>query len=166
MSRIMLLGVLLMPEELVVSVMGHKLMAMQHVSRYHEAANVIEEQDRRIEELERELAEARSVITDGFPDDLRQRILELGPVEWGAVGPQIAEKHIHDFIDTLEITRKEFNLPVKTELHGVYTEGENKIVCHTGTSPNSASHARIIVALLNWLYQKLTPATAPEEVKP
>ncbi|AQQ02398.1 hypothetical protein B0E33_01335 [Roseibium algicola] len=100
-----------------------------------------------------------------IPDDIVERLLAVGPVEWGETATQSDEEHINQFRNTLNLTRDNFDLPDETALQGVYLEGSETIICHTGPSPNSAAHARIIVATWNHLLE-LAKAQLAAEAKP
>ena len=92
-------------------------------------------------------------FTMELPDDLTQRLLEAGPVVWGHTGPKFDVDHIADFTDTLRKTKEYFGTTDDaTDLQGVYLDGTEIVVAHTGTSPNSAAHARLIVGLWNALH--------------
>lgn len=85
-----------------------------------------------------------------IPDELKRRMIVVGKIEWGAVGNKTDEQHLADFADTLRITREHFQLePGNHALNGCYQTGTETVVCHTGTSPNSAEHAKIIAGLWN-----------------
>lgn len=92
------------------------------------------------------------------PDDIEARIKEAGPVVWGLVGPKSDEDHLTDFASTLRLTREHFATEGDVELHGLYLDGTEIVVGHTGVSPNSPVHARILVGLWNALHSELTKA--------
>lgn len=84
-----------------------------------------------------------------FPHDVIATLLAIGPVEWGRSFEQPDEKHVSDFVDTLRITREHFGTQGETAIHGVYLAGTNTVLAHTGSSPNSPQHARILVGAWN-----------------
>ncbi|ASY62468.1 hypothetical protein SJ05684_c10100 [Sinorhizobium sojae CCBAU 05684] len=87
-----------------------------------------------------------------LPDDIIERLLAVGRVEWGTSLYQADEKHVEDFRDTLRITREHFATEAdETAIHGVYLEGTGTVLAHTGNSPNSPQHARILVGAWNQL---------------
>lgn len=86
-----------------------------------------------------------------LPQDVVDAVLSIGPVEWGATDAQSDEKHIADFANTLRLTREHFATEGNAALHGIYIAGSNTVVAHTGTSPNSPQHARILAGAWNCL---------------
>lgn len=90
-----------------------------------------------------------------IPKEIAERILAAGPIEWGATDKQTDEQHVADMARTLELTRKEFATEGERELNGVYLKGTNTVLAHTGTSPNSPMHAKIITGLWNQLHSAL-----------
>jgi hypothetical protein len=88
-----------------------------------------------------------------LPKDVADSLLAIGRIEWGATEAQSDAKHVSDFKRTLKITRKHFGTEGDVALHGVYIAGENTVVAHTGTSPNSPQHARILVGAWNHLVE-------------
>lgn len=102
-----------------------------------------------------------------LPDDIISSLLSIGRVEWGSTAEQSDEAHVEDFKNTLRLTREYFKTGEIQALHGLYLEGENVVVCHTGTSPNSPQHARILAGAWNQLVDLAEAsarenATAPE----
>lgn len=106
-------------------------------------------------------ADAGVDALDGIPDMVRDHIISMGRVEWGAVAPKPDAQHLSYFKDTLDITRANFGLKGDQSLNGVYLDGTEVVLCHTGISPNSPENARIIVALWNYLHDKIK-AAAPK----
>lgn len=79
----------------------------------------------------------------------------MGRVEWGSTAEQTSERHVADFAKTLRLTREYFNLEdVPVSLHGLYLEGTETVLCHTGTSPNSGMNARALAGAWNWLVEQ------------
>jgi len=106
----------------------------------------------------REAGEAAAPVQDvvGFdlPADIIESLLAIGPVEWGVSLTQSDEKHASDLLDTLRITREHFGVTdEETGIHGVYLEGTGTVLAHTGMSPNSPQHARILVGAWNQLVE-------------
>ena len=104
-----------------------------------------------------------------LPDDIANAVLAVGEVEWGKVGPKTDAEHLEHMASSLRITRDDFGTPEKTDCHGAYAIGSEKIICITGTSPNSASHARAIVGAWNHLVgvaraQNAVPTTSPSAI--
>lgn len=90
-----------------------------------------------------------------IPNDLETRIRAAGPVQWGQTGAKPDAEHLAEFATTLSETRKYFATEGDAELHGLYLDGTNFVICHTGVSPNSPLHARILTGLWNALHDQL-----------
>lgn len=104
----------------------------------------------RSEALEAEVKRLREAFV--LPQDVIESLLAIGPVEWGVSLTQSDEKHASDLLDTLRLTREHFDMPVEeTGIHGVYLEGTGTVLAHTGMSPNSPQHARILAGAWNQL---------------
>jgi hypothetical protein len=89
-----------------------------------------------------------------LPSDVIETLLAIGPVEWGRTHNQNDGKHIDDLENTLKLTRQHFGIEVKeTTIHGVYLAGTATVLAHTGMSPNSPQHARILVGAWNQLVE-------------
>lgn len=86
-----------------------------------------------------------------LPQDVVDSILSIGPVEWGSTDAKSDEKHVEEFANTLRLTREHFSTDGDASLHGIYIAGSNTVVAHTGTSPNSPQHARILAGAWNCL---------------
>lgn len=87
-----------------------------------------------------------------LPADIIESLLAIGPVEWGQTHTQTDGKHIDDLEDTLKLTREHFGIEDKeTAIHGVYLAGSGVVLAHTGMSPNSPQHARILAGAWNQL---------------
>lgn len=98
------------------------------------------------------LMEASMPGTYDLPADIVESLLAIGPVEWGQTHTQTDGKHIDDLEDTLRLTREHFGIEDKeTAIHGIYLAGSGVVVAHTGMSPNSPQHARILAGAWNQL---------------
>jgi len=75
--------------------------------------------------------------------------LKIGRADWGSTGELSVEEHKAHLVASIENTAKSFEQTGPQAMHGVYIEGTNTVICHTGTSPNSPNHARIMAALWN-----------------
>jgi len=51
-------------------------------------------------------------------------------------------------------------------MHGLYIGGSDTVLCHTGTSPNSPTHARILTVLWNRFVEEAAIANTPTEERP
>ena len=102
---------------------------------------------------------------DDVLEQMFQAALTIGPVEWGATAEKPAEDHAKDMIRCVDNTAASFNQEGDQSMHGVYIAGSEIVICHTGTSPNSPTHARILTALWNRfieeaeMYMKLKETT-------
>ena len=90
-----------------------------------------------------------------IPEDIAEHVLRMGRIQWGLSGPKSDEDHLADFASTLRLTREHFETVGDQELHGCYLNGTETVLCHTGVSPNSPIHARILVGLWNQLHDTL-----------
>lgn len=98
------------------------------------------------------LMEASMPDTYDLPADIIERLLAIGPVEWGQTHTKTDGKHIDDLEDTLRLTREYFGIEDKeTAMHGIYLAGSGVVLAHTGMSPNSPQHARILAGAWNQL---------------
>jgi len=94
-----------------------------------------------------------AVEQQGIPPAIVEQVLTMGRAEWGATVEQVSEQHIENFTKTLRLTRERFNLDdVPVALHGLYLEGTETILCHTGTSPNSGANAQALTGAWNRLH--------------
>lgn len=102
---------------------------------------------------------AHQPLTPTLPADVVETLRSIGLVEWGRSFEQPDEKHVSDFVDTLRITREHFGTEGETAIHGVYLAGTNTVLAHTGSSPNSPQHARILVGAWNHLVEQAGAAS-------
>lgn len=99
-----------------------------------------------------------------IPADIVKSVLALGRAEWGAVKAKPDSEHVSDFISTLRLTREHFDLgDDDRQMHGLYVQGTDIVLCHTGISPNSSQHARALVGAWNRLHDE---ALAQAKQKP
>jgi len=90
-----------------------------------------------------------------IPSHIAEQVLSMGRAEWGATSEKTSAEHLADFENTLRLTRENFNLEdIPVQMHGLYLEGAETILCHTGTSPNSGANAQALVGAWNWLYDQ------------
>jgi hypothetical protein len=75
--------------------------------------------------------------------------LIIGRAEWGATKPMSMTQHKIHVGNSIKITNENFEQEGPQKMHGLYLLGSNTVLCHTGTSPNSGTHARILAALWN-----------------
>ena len=101
-------------------------------------------------------AEERASLT--IPSDIAKAVASIGQVEWGATDEKYAAGHAASVQKSVEMTAVYFNQTGPQPMHGVYIKGDDVVVCHTGTSPNSGQHARAIVGAWNFMLQHARPA--------
>lgn len=87
-----------------------------------------------------------------LPAEIRAALLDRGKVHWGATAAKPDAEHVENFATTLQLTRAHFGTEGDQQLDGVYLQGTDIVICHTGTSPNSPIHARAITGAWNYLY--------------
>jgi hypothetical protein len=76
----------------------------------------------------------------------RLLVLFQDPI-WAATAEQTDQMHLTDYCETLDKTRKHFNLPEETPMHAVMGKGD-VIYAYTGNSPTSADRAKAIVGFI------------------
>ena len=81
--------------------------------------------------------------------EMQQAALAVGPVDWGATHEHDSQGHADHTKTSVEITAETFGQEGLVRMSGLYLTGTGTVLCHTGTSPNSATHARILTALWN-----------------
>jgi hypothetical protein len=100
-------------------------------------------------------ARVKALEALNIPHDIQEQVLAMGRAEWGATEAQSADEHLADFAKTLRITREHFNLEdVPVQMHGLYLEANETVLCHTGTSPNSPANAQALTGAWNWLFDQ------------
>lgn len=102
-------------------------------------------------------------ITLHVPKEIRTRLLKAGRVEWGATDKLTAEQHLEHLHSSLEWTANHNGTIGAVAMNGVYLEGEEIVLAHTGTSPNSPTHARILTGLWNGLHDAVAALEATHE---
>ena len=97
----------------------------------------------------------RVVALEEIPSHIAEQVLSMGRAEWGATSEKTSTEHLADLENTLRLTREKFNLEdIPVQMHGLYLEGAETVLCHTGTSPNSGANAQALVGAWNWLYDQ------------
>lgn len=86
-----------------------------------------------------------------LPADIVAALISIGRSDWAATAAKSDEEHTKGFANSLRLTREHFNTEGEQELHGVYVKNSGTVICHTGTSPNSAIHAQILTGAWNWM---------------
>jgi hypothetical protein len=96
-----------------------------------------------------------------IPRDVVEQVLSMGRVEWGATERMTSEGHLESLKETLRKTREHFNFEdVPVAMHGLYLEGGEVVLCHTGTSPNSGPNAQALAGAWNWLHDQCATSQA------
>lgn len=88
-------------------------------------------------------------MSDATLLEMQKAALAIGPVEWGMTHEHTAEEHAVHVQKSVEITAEHFAQEGPQKMHGLYVAGSETVIGHTGTSPNSPTHARILTALWN-----------------
>lgn len=86
-----------------------------------------------------------------IPREIEDLLMTLGKVEWGATAPLDAEGHAESVRKSVEATAQHFNQTEPQPMNGLYLVTTDVVVCHTGTSPNSANIARALTGAWNRL---------------
>jgi len=106
------------------------------------------------------------VLLEAIPSDIVEQVLRMGRAEWGATEELTSEGHLANLETTLRLTREHFNyadIPVK--MHGLYLDGTETVLCHTGTSPNSPMNAQALTGAWNWLHDQCTAIAQAQETQ-
>jgi len=88
-------------------------------------------------------------MTDKTLLEMQKAARAIGHVEWGTTHKHDADGHADHIRKSVEITAETFGQTKKQKMHGLYAKGTETVIGHTGTSPNSPTHARILTALWN-----------------
>lgn len=89
-----------------------------------------------------------------IPAEIAEVVLKIGEAEWGATAALDAEGHAAHVRESVEITAKHFDQTEPQPMNGLYLAGTDIVICHTGTSPNSAQIARALTGAWNRLYHE------------
>lgn len=94
-----------------------------------------------------------------IPADIAAQVLSMGRVEWGATAALTDTGHLEHLAGSLRLTREHFNFEdVPVPMNGLYLEGGETVLCHTGTSPNSGPNAQALAGAWNWLHDQCLAA--------
>lgn len=132
------------------------------------AGGVWEEYDGQQHDHWRDIARAAIAAKPGqgwrpeIPEDLASLLRELGRAEWGQTHAHDAEGHGKHVAESVRMTTEHFGQDGPQHMHGLYLEGTETVICHTGTSPNSPQVARVLTGAWNYLLDNLPPAPAKE----
>ena len=87
-----------------------------------------------------------------IPAEIVECVLRIGLVEWGATAPHDADGHSAHVRSSVIETAAHFGQTEPQPMNGLYVEGTETVLCHTGTSPNSPTTARALTAAWNALH--------------
>lgn len=88
-----------------------------------------------------------------IPLSVVEQVLNMGRVEWGATAKFNDQGHIAHLAESLRKTRAHYGYDdVPCAMHGLYLEGTETVLAHTGTSPNSGANAQALTGAWNWLH--------------
>lgn len=90
-------------------------------------------------------------MSDRIPPELVDLLLGIGKAEWGTTHEHTAIGHALHIRKSVKITAKDFKQTGKQKMHGLWVEGTETVICHTGTSPNSPQIARALTGAWNQL---------------
>lgn len=104
----------------------------------------------------------KTELKAAIPADIAEQVLSMGKVEWGATAALDHAGHIEHLAGSLRMTREHFNFDdVPIQMHGLYLEGGETVLCHTGTSPNSGPNAQALAGAWNWLHDQCAALKGP-----
>jgi hypothetical protein len=111
---------------------------------------------KRAEEIEtmtmKLIAAERAVRAEelAIPKELEDLLMTLGKVEWGATAALDAEGHAQHIAKSVTNSAKHFEQEGPQPMHGLYLDGTEIVVCHTGGGVMAAilSRAHNIVQAL------------------
>ncbi len=104
----------------------------------------------------------QSNMLGGVPREIAEVVLKLGRAEWGATKPRTAKQHAVSVGKSVRITAEHFGQTEPQAMHGLYCQGDETIICHTGTSPNSPNTARALTGAWNHLHDLILAAVQAE----
>lgn len=86
-----------------------------------------------------------------LPAEIAELVNRVGRAEWGATAAHDADGHGQHVADSVRMTAAHFEQTEPQPMNGLYVEGTETVICHTGTSPNSAAIAQALTGAWNWL---------------
>lgn len=89
-----------------------------------------------------------------IPQEIVDTVLKIGRAEWGSVSARSAEEHGKHVEQSVRMTAENFGQTEPQAMHGLYIEGTETVICHTGTSPNSPINARALTGAWNALHDQ------------
>jgi hypothetical protein len=97
-----------------------------------------------------------------LPADIAEHVTKIGRVEWGQTPAHDAEGHGRHVADSVRLTAAHFGQTGDQHMHGLWLEGTETVLCHTGTSPNAPKTTQALVGAWNWLVDQAATPTQPE----
>lgn len=97
-------------------------------------------------------------VREALPEEIAKVVLEIGRAEWGQTHAHDADGHAAHIGDSVRMTAEHFGQTEPQHMHGVWIEGTETVICHTGTSPNSPKTARALTGAWNWLHDRALAA--------
>jgi len=107
----------------------------------------------RFEEQTRTATE-REVVAKAIPPEIAELVLRIGKAEWGQTFAHDADGHGQHIAESVRKTDEHFGDRGPQHMHGLYAEGTETVICHTGTSPNSPTIAQALTGAWNWLHDQ------------
>lgn len=90
-------------------------------------------------------------IVEAIPADILAHAAKIGRVEWGQTHAHDPEGHGAHVAESVRRTAARFQQTGDLHMHGLWLEGTQTVLCHTGTSPNAPMTTQALVGLWNWL---------------
>lgn len=100
-----------------------------------------------------------------IPKHIEETVLKIGRAEWGSVSARSAEEHGAHVCESVKTTAEHFGQTEPQSMHGLYIEGSDTVICHTGTSPNSPVTAQALTAAWNHLHDQCKAQAFYEKLK-
>ena len=86
-----------------------------------------------------------------IPAEIAAHVRKIGKVEWGQTPAHDADGHGRHVADSVRMTAANFGQSEDQHMHGLWLEGTETVLCHTGTSPNAPKTTQALVGAWNWL---------------
>ena len=100
-------------------------------------------------------------MKDQVLQEMQEAALKIGHVEWGTTHAHDADGHADHVRNSVKTTSETFGQMEDQKMHGLYVKDTETVIGHTGTSPNSPTHARILTALWNKFVDDALQEKAP-----
>lgn len=94
---------------------------------------------------------ADGALKASVPEDVAALVRSIGRAEWGSTPEHDADGHGAHVRDSVIATAEHFEQSGPQKMHGLYIEGTEVVICHTGTGPNSPQVARAMTGAWNYL---------------